>query len=420
MTSRQATGSCTEHRLIRRSRRVLERRHPCRDPHSCIRGPRAPETGSVLVLLILLMIPLMGLASAMISMGARQVTEREASRGRAMALLNAESGIDHGLAQLLGAPGDFEPVQQTYDESESLRYLVQLIDLGEDDVDNDGDGLIDEEDEGNLRRLESRGSLNVVGYDVGGNPIAAGPKSYTKRIRAFGKAFDGLPQFPWAVYLGDPNAEIQFNGNSFLIDGSDHSVGGSELPGADAEVGIATTGDPKDIVDQLSAQQKDNVDGDGGEPSVGAVPVVDLHAIIDDYKSAASIKFSGSTKYNGHLGDPDGNYVTVHSDGDLEIAGGSVGAGLLLVEGNLDIVGSFEFTGIIIVTGRVIFRGGGGGKRVVGTLLVGGDVIDNTKNWSNPEDLEVSGTVDILYSSEAQTKVGEAVSTLTIFGWQEL
>lgn len=382
-------------------------------------GARSPmdraESGSVLILFMLLMIPLLALSSAMINLGARQVTERESARGRALALLNAESGIDHGLAQLLTNGNNFEPVEVTYDGSDSLRYRVELEDLGEDGEDNDGDGSVDESDEGNLRRLVSRGSLNVVAWD-GDQPVLAADKAFTKRIRAYGMTFSGLPQFPFAVYLGDPLAEIQFNGNAFVIDGNDYLMDGASLAGNDAELGIACTGDPDYIADQLSSNQTDNVDGSGGEPSIGTVATIDLQEYIDQYKNAASITFSGGEKYGGDLGTPEDMTVT-YSNGNLELTGGSVGGGLLLVEGNLVIKGSFDYTGIIIVTGQVIFRGGGGEKRVIGTVLCEGDFIDGSNN--NTEDLELSGTVDILYSSEAQSQVGEAFSTTTLFGWQE-
>ena len=379
------------------------------------------ERGSVLVFLLVLIIPLIGLSAAMISSGSRQVTEREASRGRKLAMLNAESGIDHALAQLLSSPTQFDSIEVAYGNGESLKYYVELEDLGSDDLDNDSDGLVDEDDEAPLRRLVSRGAINVADFAADGSPIPTAPKHYTKEIRAFGKTFTGLPMFPWAVYLGDPNAEIQFNGNSFIIDGHDHDLDGNTLTDS-PELGIATTGFAEDIVDQLGFNQSDNVIGDGGDPSVGNVDTVDIQKYIDDYKSGANITFSGGSTYNGSLGSLESGYVTTHSDGDLQLSNGSTGAGLLLVEGNLEISGSFDYTGVIIVTGQVVFRGGGDHKRVVGTLLVGGDVIDESLSGgiSSNEDLELSGTVDILYSSEAQQNVGEAVSTMTIFGWQEL
>lgn len=59
----------------------------------------------------------------------------------------------------------------------------------------------------------------------------------------------------------------------------------------------------------------------------------------------------------------------VYAPGDLTVAGGR-GQGVLLVRGDLDLSGGVEFTGIIVVLGRVTTSGAGG--HVTGSLLVGG------------------------------------------------
>jgi len=59
----------------------------------------------------------------------------------------------------------------------------------------------------------------------------------------------------------------------------------------------------------------------------------------------------------------------VYAPGDLALAGGR-GQGVLLVRGDLDLSAGVEFTGVIVVLGRVTTSGAGG--RVTGTLLIGG------------------------------------------------
>ncbi|MFG0318852.1 MAG: hypothetical protein ACF8XB_16385 [Planctomycetota bacterium JB042] len=381
--------------------------------------PIRREEGNLLLLVVLLIVPLASLGGAMLTLGNRNLVEQDAAKSRAIALMNAESGLDAALAQLLANPNDLEPVTATVDGSEALRYRVTFEDLGEDAADNDGDGDVDEEDERQFVRLVSRGSVNVTGYDGNGDPISTpGSRSYVKQVRAMGRALAGLPQFPYAVYLGDPNAEVQLNGNSFVIDGHDTNPDGT-AGGEAAVAGISTTGDAAEIVDQLSAQQLDNVVGEGGDASVANVPGIDLQHYIDLYKGAADISFAESTHHTGDLGNYDeSDFKITHAVGTLKISGGAQGAGLLLVEGNLVISGSWDYVGVVIVTGQVIFRGGGGGKRIFGTCLVEGDVFEAYHNDS--EDLELSGTVDIIYSTAAQSAVGDAVKDFTLFGWQEL
>ena len=59
----------------------------------------------------------------------------------------------------------------------------------------------------------------------------------------------------------------------------------------------------------------------------------------------------------------------LYAPGDLALAGGR-GQGLLLVRGDLDLSAGVEFTGVIVVLGRVTTSGTGG--RVTGSLLIGG------------------------------------------------
>jgi len=376
------------------------------------------EAGSILVLILILMVPLAGLALALVTQGSTHTRELGANRGRAAALVNAESGIDHALSQLLQDPTNLDLIQETYPGSANLRYLVEFSDLGADALDNDGDLDVDEADEDGFVSLTSAGSLNVLGYDAAGDPISENSHFYLKRIRAIGKANNGLPGFPYAVYLGDENAEVDFNGNAFLIDGNDHDADGNTTAGA-AVPGIATVGDPVDIEDQISNQQSDNVIGSGGEPSVHNTASLPLQDYIDEYKASADIQFNNpSGTFTGSLGNPDGPVFKVtHCVGNLDISGGAVGAGLLLIEGNLEITGSFEYVGVMIVTGQVIFRGGGGVKRVIGTCLVGGDFIEGAPH---DEDLELSGTIDILYSSAIQDDLSGSLATFKILSWQEL
>jgi hypothetical protein len=58
----------------------------------------------------------------------------------------------------------------------------------------------------------------------------------------------------------------------------------------------------------------------------------------------------------------------IHSPGDLTLTGGR-GQGTLLVDGDLELGGGFEFVGLVIVRGTV--RNGPGGGTILGALLAG-------------------------------------------------
>lgn len=380
---------------------------------------RPRERGMLLIVMMVVMVALAGLAGALITLGADTTVREDASRGRARALVNAESGVDRALAQLLEDGDNLDPIEEQYDDGDSIKYRVTLTQLGDDGIDNDGNGKVDEAEEDQLVMLDSVGALNVTDFDKNGDPVTHGGSYYTKRIRAVGR--QELPDafaFPYAVYLGDPFAVINLNGNAFFIDGHDYTADG-KLTTQPAMPGIATTGTTTNIVNQLSKQQKDNVEGKNGYPSVFNTTKVDLAAIIKQYKASADVKLSGTQVYTNNLGDYEkGDFpITYFSGGTLKISGGGHGAGLLLVDGNLEITGGWEYRGIVVATGQVIFKGGGGGKRLIGTCLVGGDIVESKQ--SN-DDLEITGTVDVLYSSTVQSQVAASLGTFTIINWQEL
>jgi hypothetical protein len=74
----------------------------------------------------------------------------------------------------------------------------------------------------------------------------------------------------------------------------------------------------------------------------------------------------------------------------VKLAGGSSGCGILLVNGDPNINGGFHWYGAIIVTGSVVFSGGGE-KNVTGGILAGGSVSADM----------VGGDASIVYCSQA-------------------
>jgi Tfp pilus assembly protein PilX len=100
-------------------------------------------------------------------------------------------------------------------------------------------------------------------------------------------------------------------------------------------------------------------------------------------------------------------YINTHNT-YVKLSGQSSGCGLLLVEGDLNIHGGFQWYGVILVTGSVNFTGGGG-KNVTGTILVGGTDVGDA----------VGGDANIIYSSQAVQDVAD-VFPLIPLRWAEL
>ena len=200
-----------------------------------------------------------------------------------------------------------------------------------------------------------------------------------------------LPPVPGSVYT---EGSMNFNGNAFYIDGHDHnpSAPWDTITGAPPLPGIATPNNPTTIANALSNQQEDNVQGSGGDPSVRSSSVdLDLPAIAAQWAQMANIT------YNGNLSNPNtstwgsvGDLKVVHVTGDLDLAGTSSGAGVLIVDGTFHLSGSFSYSGEVIVLGDMDITGGGNAKQIVGGIMCQGTVTGTTN---------VNGNVKMLYSS---------------------
>jgi PilX N-terminal len=92
----------------------------------------------------------------------------------------------------------------------------------------------------------------------------------------------------------------------------------------------------------------------------------------------------------------------------LKLTGGSHGAGILMVNGNLEVDGGFNWYGVIIVTGIVKFTGGGG-KNITGGVISGG---------SSSVDIDVAGDLTILYCSGVKDFLNNKVPPTKLLSWQ--
>lgn len=89
-----------------------------------------------------------------------------------------------------------------------------------------------------------------------------------------------------------------------------------------------------------------------------------------------------STSFNAN--NPQGavfqiTYIPGGANGSTHLSGNATGAGVLLVQGDLDIDGGLNFYGLIVVTGSVKFAGGGSNPtNIYGAIISGQPVIDTT------------------------------------------
>jgi hypothetical protein len=381
----------------------------------CLQNSPGRERGTALVPALLFAITVMAFAMSVVTSGLAVNHQRRSLVAAQRAQDAAESGIHHLLGSLAG-PGRLAVlsdmalegvIEGDEDSDASIRYEIAIAPAGDDEADNDLDGLVDEEDERDMYEATSTGHADRIAKTVRVTLLA--------RYRA--------PAMPSAAYIADPNADLRFAGNAFRISGNDVGVNGAttglQVPG------IGVPGDTSGLISQIGNQQDDNVIGLGGDLSVYEVAPIDFNQLIEDAVRSANVRLpTGDTvkpPSEGAWGTLEAPAI-VFGTGDVKISGGASGSGLLVIDGNLTISGGFEWHGLIIARGQIAFAGGGGGKRVMGGIVVEKDVLSGEAAKMGgflSGDLSVNGTVDVLFSKETLAIINKVFATYTILNWRE-
>jgi hypothetical protein len=208
-----------------------------------------------------------------------------------------------------------------------------------------------------------------------------------------------------AALLVDPNVVLDFRGNRFNIDGNDHNVDGTAGSG-DSLFGLATlqgetAGDnAAALLAQVPVNAYDQIHGAGSDPSVGESTgdAVDLQAIFNSFKANNTHELTTGTYTDLDLEDTAGaEFPIAYASDGLHLSGNGYGRGVLVVEGDLTITGTFTFEGLVIVNGDVRLSGGGSTIHSYGSLMVTDSIIAIDEE----NDLDISGNADIFYSEAA-------------------
>jgi hypothetical protein len=233
--------------------------------------------------------------------------------------------------------------------------------------------------------------------------VATGPNNATATVKATVQIAN-LPGAPPAALYSKDNTVL--NGHSIEISGTDHC-------GAVANVsGVYVYSDP-------STNNTHTLTLNGG-PQLSGSPAtqigptsIDLQAYINSLKGSATVAINADVSGASYGGSS--NYVTAYSDatqqndGELRL-NNVTGYGILLVKGNLQLAGTFNWHGIIIATGVVTTSGGGNeGKNIQGQVFSGASALGDTT---------VNGSVEIDYDS-CEVKKSLSSYPLTVVNWKQ-
>jgi len=415
-------------------------------------GARADSGNAMIIaLLVLFLLTSVGISYIAVTKGDKQIAGNQMSSAQAFsyaeaglseALLRMSDPTDTGTGNYIGQPtGTVTPGWGKYivNDPGNSGLDPQYNSTLADGLDNDVDAATDESSEHYPETGSKQVSLalmnkldypwvkvryklnaaNQVLYfgDHDGNPTTPPRENITGAgvpelvLTAAGRKGKGaktvtveaikwpLPPVPGSVYA---EGNMNFNGNSFYIDGHDHAPTApyDTIPGAGALAGISSPTNAGPIAGALNGQQEDNVQGTGADPSVQTSPVnLDLPAIAAGWAQLADLTYPANTTNPDMSGwGAIGDLKVVHCTGDLSIQSNGSGAGVLIVDGDFHLGGTVNYNGIVIVLGNVDIQGGGNAKNIVGGMMVQGTVTGTTNVGGNVKMLYSSAMINQLYS----------------------
>ncbi len=245
-------------------------------------------------------------------------------------------------------------------------------------------------------------------------------------------------------------------GNSFDIDGYDHpdmtlsdlSAGGShshvtggDSAGINAVYDDSGAGDGTGlrdcIYDDLAVNQRDNIVGDNSDygatpslqdgtqtirddPNPDATNIFDatyVNNFIDSIIGFADTTIPDGSSHSGDMGDEDNPEIT-YCPGDCTITGGT-GAGMLIVQGRLDLSGNFDYRGLILVVGDGEFDESGT-VDILGGIFVAKTIDDGGGNWSYGEPRFTLGGTSSLYYQTSGIRLAYGMIPMKQLGWRQI
>jgi hypothetical protein len=359
------------------------------------------ETGHALAAVLVAVFLCGGLSAAVLTTSTSGQRESESELAGERAFELAEAGADWGVAQIRIRSG----IVPTADSFQAIQgvgtYTVRYAQGDADGIDEDDDGTIDEADERCYSVLLSTG--------------VSGRVSRTVQVILM-KAVE-TPAFEGAVTINVEAPIIDFDGNSFTVDGAEHLLDGSVDGVRPPKYAISTPALVADVLTQIDAGQLDQITGLGTGASIGQSAAIDLDHIVDQAMLSAGTLIEPGTHASVNIGTTtETGVVVAYCPGDLHLSGCANGAGVLVVDGDLAISGTFTWTGIVLVRGRMTMTGGGGDKLVVGSIVVGEAVTEAGGDSS----VEVSGNVTLSYSTDAVNLASGRLGVTTIASWREV
>jgi len=222
-----------------------------------------------------------------------------------------------------------------------------------------------------------------------------------------------MPVIEAALSIYGDSVIVNNAGKAFAIDGRDYKSNGFTLTANPPVWGIGVEHESIDsylTTKIVSGKISSNVVGKGSNPSVGLFKSDSLDLIFEMLRDMATLTLApGKYAGNSAIGTLDVPEI-VYVNGDMQWAGDTKGAGILVVDGHLQFSGNVQWQGIVIAraSGTFIDFGSNGNPRIIGAAIVG------NKNGLHLPTVKINGNPSAIYSSEAISTVLENLDMLKV------
>jgi Tfp pilus assembly protein PilX len=227
--------------------------------------------------------------------------------------------------------------------------------------------------------------------------VATGPNNSKAKVEIVVTSFPP-PSTPATIYSKD---NVTTNGSSMNISGNDACNAGTNLA-------PIFTKDPA----TTNSNGSPTFTGSPPTPQHGTLDI-DIQGYVDALKGSATTTLTADQ--SGGTYGSSSNYVTVYSDATLQADGelrlnNVTGYGILLVKGDLQMAGNFNWNGLIFVTGVITTSGGGSNaKNIQGLIFAGASALGDTV---------INGSVTVGYDS-CKVKQALAGQPLKVVNWKQ-
>ncbi len=224
--------------------------------------------------------------------------------------------------------------------------------------------------------------------------IATGPNNSKAVVQTVIQVVSMLSS-PSTIYT---KGDVTGNGTSLTVSGNDACGNGTNLGAIYSKGDWNPNGNPSIT---------------GSVTEYGTTDL-DIAGMISALKAAANITLTEDTNSATYGGSTDYKIVYSNTSSPANVNGlklsNVTGYGILLVDGDLELAGGFNWNGIILVTGAVLLNGGANDP-----VNVAGQILSGT---STVTDISINGGNNIGYDS---CKVKQAVTSapLTVMNWKQ-